>query len=287
MSNVLIAYQNQTDGGTLSGGSWLAALPLTNLQNRLVQRVARSSNTANASTKFEIDLGSAKAIGVVALVVHNVSVAGSVRISCGDTSGFSTATYSSGWVAVWPSGMTPDALLNWEDDNFWLATLSASARAGYQSPFILNLSAAQTSRYWRVEVDDVSNPDGYVQIGRLFMSPTWTPSINYSYGAELVYKDTTPIETSLSGAEYFDVRSRVREFSFTLEGLSDSEAYDYILQLQRVAGISGEILQIPDTADTAARMPARAYVGRLVDLSPIGNTKPGRFRVQLKVRELI
>lgn len=285
MSNILIAYQNRTDEGTLSGGTWLSTLPLANLQNRLVQRVARSSGVTLAATKFDMDFGSAKTIGVIALVVHNMSVGAKVRMRADDAADFATPTYDSGWIDVWPTGMIPQDLLNWEDDNFWLGTLSANSRAGYQSPFIHVPSAPQSYRYWRVEVDDTTNSDGYVQIGRLFMAATWTPTINYNYGAELVYKDTTPIETSLSGAEYFDVRGRVREFSFTLEGLTNTEAYDIVLQLQRVAGISGEILQIPDQDDTT-RIPARAYVGRLVDLQPINNNTPDRFKVQLKVREL-
>lgn len=286
MSNILLAYQNRTDEGTLSGGSWLASLPLANLQNRLVQRVARSSNTANASTKFDMDFGVVKTIGVIALVVHNLSVLAKVRIQADDAADFATPTYNSGWISVWPSGQIPQDLLAWEEDNFWLGTLSANARAGYQSPFIHVPSASQTYRYWRVEVDDTTNTDGYVQIGRLFMAAAWTPTINYAYGAALGYKDPTLVERSLSGAEYFDVQSKAREFSFTLEGLTNTEAYDIVLQLQRVAGISGEILQIPDQADTT-RIPARAYVGRLVDLQPIGNPKPDRFNVKLTVRELI
>ena len=45
MSNILLAYQNRTDEGVLSGGSWLASLPLVNLQNRLVDH-ARSRFSA-------------------------------------------------------------------------------------------------------------------------------------------------------------------------------------------------------------------------------------------------
>lgn len=285
MSNILLAYQNRTDEGTLSNGNWLSTLPLTNLQNRLVQRVARSNGVTLAATKFDIDLGVAKAIGVVALVVHNFSVSAKVRVLADDTADFATPTYNSGWVDVWPSGMIPQNLLNWEDDNFWLGTLSETARAGYQSPFIHVLGSEQTYRYWRVEVDDIGNTDGYIQIGRLFMAATWTPTVNYNYGAGLSYKDTTGIETSLSGAEYFEVRTKVREFSFTLEWMSTTEAYDIMLQLQRVAGVSGEILQIPDQSDVA-RIPARAYVGRLVNLEQIDQHKIDKFKVQLTIREL-
>ena len=286
MANLLLAYQNNTDGGTLSSGTWLASLPLANLQSRLVQRVARSSGATLAATKFDLDLGAAKQTGVVSLVVHNFSVLAKVRITGADNAGFVSPIYQTAWLDVWPAGMIPQSLLEWEDDNFWFGTLSANARAGYQSPFIHVLPTSQTLQWWRVEIDDSTNSDGYVQVGRLFISPSWRPSINYALGAELDYRDSSPIETSLSGAEYFDVRGKAREFGFTLEGLTESEAYDNVLQMQRLIGVSGEILQVPDTDDTT-RIPARAYVGRLVDLSPIGNPMPGRFNVSIKVRELI
>jgi hypothetical protein len=63
----------------LSGGSWLAALPLTNLQDSRLHRVARSTDDAAASTKFGIDLGVARAVRLLALVGHNFSSAATVR----------------------------------------------------------------------------------------------------------------------------------------------------------------------------------------------------------------
>lgn len=286
MANVLLAYQNRTDAGILSGGSWLSTLPLVNLQNRLVQKVARSTNAATASTKFDIALAAAQQVGVLALVVHNMSVTAKVRITCADNSGFVAPIYQSAWIDVWPAGMIPQSLLEWEEDNFWLGTLSANARAGYQAPFIHVLPTAQTQRYWRVEMDDASNGDGYLHVGRLFISPVWRPEVNYSLGAGLGYRDPSPVETSLSGAEFFDVRGKPREFAFSLDGLATSEAYDYVLQMQRQLGTSGDLLQIPDIDDTT-RLPARAFVGRMADIAPIVETRNGRFSAQFNVRELI
>lgn len=426
MTNITLAWNNRTDSGTLSGGSWLTTLPLTNLQNRQVQKVARSTNAATSSTQFQIDLGQARTIGVVALVVHNISVSGYARITGSDSSAawtnlltapsdfsnaawgkigvtvatdvatapdgtatadkltatltdsyvvssgtigalapyafevwlradsartlnlyvaysagggpavvacavttawqkfsiigttpagntsvsvqiggastFSTgaavyawnanlvtgngAIYDSGWNAVWPSGMIPQALLEWEDDNFWLGTLSNNARAGYQSPYILLLASQQNLRYWRVEVGDTGNSDGYVQIGRLFMASTWVPSVNYAYGAGLGYQDPTPIETSLSGAEYFDTRSKFRVFNFELQYILNSEAYAYALDLQRLAGTSGEVLVVPDSSDTT-NQPYRAFVGRLLQLSPITQPLPSAFCVPMQIKELL
>lgn len=286
VATITLAWNNRTDAGSLSGGSWLTTLPLANLQNRQVQKVSRSSNATNASTQFTIDLGQARSIGVVALVVHNISVLGRVRITASDTAGFTVTYYNSGWINVWPSGQIPQSLLEWEEDNFWLGTLSANARAGYQSPFIHLLATAQSLRYWKVEVDDTTNADGYVQIGRLFMAATWQPSVNYSYGAGLGYQDPTAVDTSLSGAEFFDVRSRYRVFNFELQYIANAEAYVQALELQRLSGTSGEVLVVPDSADTA-NQPARSFVGRLVQLAPITQPQPSTFNCAFQVKELL
>lgn len=285
MANVFLAWQNRTDEGALSGGSWQASLPLVNMQNRQVQKVARSAALTLSATQFTIDLGQSRNIGALALVAHNLSVSAKVRITASDTAGFSTVYYDSGWVNVWPAGQIPQSLLEWEDDNFWLGTLSANARAGYQSPYI-QLTGGSTMRYWKVEIDDQSNSDGYIQIGRLFMATGWRPGYNYMYGNELGYSDPTNVATSLSGAEFFDLRSRYRTFKFGLDSLSSSEAYGSMLELQRLAGNSGEVLLIPDSDDLAS-YPARAFVGRLVNASPIAQGQVTTYQVNYTIKELL
>lgn len=449
MANIFLAWQNRTDEGILSGGSWLSSLPLTNLQNRTVQKVARSANATRAATQFDIDLQSSRVISALALVVHNISVNGYVRVRGGESvsafsnlvsqdfsnaawnktnitvtannsaapDGTNTATriaatatasttllnqqtatgttatftifvkqgtsatvgndftirnsttgtsllgidlnlatgafaytfgssgasvvacpgnwwcitltastgitagnsitflaafwnsnqnaadhvflwepqiafangalYESGWQQVWPAGIIPQELLEWEDDNFWLGTLTQEQRAGYQSPYILRISSLASIRYWRIEISDTTNAAGYVQLGRLFMARGWTPSVNYTYGAGLGYQDPTPVDTSFSGAEYFDVRSRFRVMQFRLEYISDPEAYNYALDLQRVAGISGEVLVMPDGGENLGQQPLRSFVGRLRQISPVVQPQPSTFSVDFEVKELL
>lgn len=287
MANIFLAWQNRTDEGTLTGGSWLSALPLVNLQNRQVQKVARSTNALLASTKFDIDLGATRTVGVLALIVQNMSVSAKVRITGASSSSYTSPEYQSAWVDVWPSGVIAQDLLEWEDDNFWLGTMTSEQRAGYQSPFIHLLPTAQALRYWRVEIDDTTNSVGYVQIGRLFIAKGWTPTVNYAYGAGLGYQDPTPVETSLSGAEFFDIRSKYRVMSFSLEYITDTEAYNYALELQRLAGVSGEVLVVPDGGTDLGQQPLRSYVGRLKQLGPVKHPKPAAFTVDFEVKELL
>jgi len=70
---MLIGYPIRSDDGLLSGGSWQSSLPLANLQDRRVKKVARSTNDALASTKFDCDLKEPLPARVLALVAHNLS----------------------------------------------------------------------------------------------------------------------------------------------------------------------------------------------------------------------
>lgn len=459
MASILLSWQNRANEAAVSGGSWQASLPLSNILNRQVQKVARSTNAAESSTAFVANLPAARSIDVVALIVHNLSTSARVRIrgigsggSLGQrltspndftnaawtrqnvtvalndavaptgattaqrvtattansayveqaaspgpvfqyasssliyakkgsgandmnevrlrntTSGtdmltfrlnydtgavttiqtsnvantvtvtadgdgwwrmevtvYGNATsmpfgsavqvrigewnaippagayahfwtpmllsdsghqYASPYVKVWPDGTIPQDRLEWEEDNFWLGTLSRDARAGYQSPFIHVMPSTKVLTDIAVDIADSGSSDGYVQIGRLFMGRKWTPSVNYAYGAALQYEDPTPIEQSLTGAEYFDVRSRYRVFEFDLEYINTAEAYSSALDLQRLSGNNGEVLVVPDL-DDATTMPARAFVGRLLTMGPIRQEKPSAHTVSLKLKELI
>lgn len=284
-TNVYFAWNTRTDVGVLSGGSWLSTLPLPNLQTKQVQKVARSNGVTLGATQFSIDLGAAYAIDGTALVVHNMGASAKVRIS-GSSDNFATTTFTSGWVDVWPSGIIPQYLLEWEDDNFWLGTMTAAQRAGYQSPFIYLLATAQILRYWKFEIDDTTNSAGYVQIGRLFMAKGFRPTYNMSYGADLGYNDPADIETSLSGAEYFNLKSKYRVHNFTLEFLSASEGYQQILDMQRTMGITGEVLIVPDSSD-AATSGMRNMLGRMEKLGALSQPFFNTYSIPMTIKELI
>ena len=76
MADLIIAARNWADGGTLFGGSWSGKLPLTNLQDRQITKVARTMDTALASTQLDADLGAGKLVSLVALLRHNLEQAG-------------------------------------------------------------------------------------------------------------------------------------------------------------------------------------------------------------------
>ena len=288
MANVSLAWPNLIDSTTVSGGSWMAALPAVNVQNSRISKVARSTNTALASTILNIDqgVGSPVAIGCLALVVHNLSVSAKVRIRGDDAADFATPIYDSGWLDVWPAGVVPTELLEWEDDNFWLGTLSQNAIAGYRAPFTHYPQIPQPLRYWRIEMDDTGNTDGWLQVGRVFIGRVWAPAHNMTYGMTFGYADATVSESSLTGEEFFDVRTRTREHKFDLGFLSKEEAYSYILNMQQQLGTSGELL-ISGDRDDVANTPRMCFLGRMKSLSPITCPHYNIWTTSFEIKEIL
>ena len=98
MANVLFCYPNVADGGSFyltHGGSWLAALPLTNMQDARIAKRARSVDATTASTRFAIDLGSDTYFRAFGLIGHNLSQAATIRLELGNDSTFAATNYDS------------------------------------------------------------------------------------------------------------------------------------------------------------------------------------------------
>lgn len=267
MANLILAYPNNADECTLSTGSWTAGLPLNNLKNRVLSKVARTSDAVITSTKFDAALTKDRPIKCIVLVKHNISIFGLYRIRGSAVSNFATTVYDSGWKSVWPP-IYDSLSLEWEDDSFWSGTVTAEDRVNFTSNLIEVLPATKLAKYWRVEIDDTTNTAGYIEIGRFFIGPQWQPTNNASYGASMGYETNTTVDSALNGTEYFDVRSNYRNFRFTINNLEYNEGIQRALDASRKLGIDKECFLIPDPSDTQ-NMIRRAFLGRLKSLSAL------------------
>lgn len=84
-NNVLLGFPIYSDVGvlvtpTFDSGSWLSALPPTNLQGRRLAAPARSSDAALSSTRLRCDLKQDRAISVIHLPKHTISINGKARV---------------------------------------------------------------------------------------------------------------------------------------------------------------------------------------------------------------
>jgi hypothetical protein len=427
MGNALIGYPNYADvnatyAPTFAGGAWSPLLPLTNLQDRRLSRVARSSSAALADTKWDIDLKTQRQVRILALLGHSISTAGKVRVrgfslvpcidaydfsagwvdvntptrvaagfTCADgctldligddnvaageqkylpvvftgdgtkalrfrvarSSAYSNHTielsdttapalrlalridysavapafsivggigtiastasrgdgsydvlvtapgviaannhrlyvtpaataaadtaqfyigcflgwdaaadqlvYDSGlkdaWPAIFPAGSIPSY-----HPSYATSKLTAEDAVGVAMPFVVVPAAPQNARYWRWEIQDTTNPAGYVDVGRLVMAYGYRPTINMSYG----YKEGR--DTSLSsrtpmqgGNAIFKDLPSPRTVTFALVDLPADEALVNAMEIQRRTGITKQMFFVFDESDTAL-LPLRSML---------------------------
>jgi len=142
-------------------------------------------------------------------------------------------------------------------------TVSIAAIEGYG--YHVHIPATeQTARYVRVTFSGVSGLS-FIDVGRLWAGAAWRPTFNIALGYEDEWSDLSRVSASnRSGAEFADERARQRLFAFGLEALSDTER-DEIREMQRIAGISQQVLFVKDPDNPAKE----TVLGRLAQSTPI------------------
>lgn len=284
MSNMLLSYQNRIDTSTFgSYGSWEASLPLTNLQNRRLAKVARSTDATNASTRLQFTLDTARVIGAIGIVNHNLSSVATYRYRVYSDSGYTTLAYDSNVQSVWP--LMPFGTYEWEDLSFWDLTITDETAALFTKTLIHIPTASVSEQYYQLEFFDSTNTDGYVQLGRIFVGAIYQPTYNMNLGASIGYESGTLIDESLSGAEFFDRRQSYRVARFVLDHLVNEEA---ILNgdIQKIAGTDQEVLFVYNPEDSI-NLNRRAFLGRLRSMSSIEQPYSTRFSSSYEIKELL
>jgi hypothetical protein len=163
-----VAYVNLVDAADLTPLNEEPLFPVTNVQELpLSERWKTTTTTA----QVVIDLGSALDVSCFALAGHNATAS-------------ATAT------------LEGNATDSWGAPSFSQAVTLADTT-------MLFLSATQTYRYWRLTITDGTNPDGYLQVGRIFLGeylqfPGITP------GARLPRVSTAAVQRAPSGVVFGD-----------------------------------------------------------------------------------
>jgi len=262
----LFSRSNWADAAVLSGGAWEAMLPLAHLQDRQVQRKARSVDADPSSTTFDVDLGSIEAASVVALAGHNLTQLAQwrVRLSQLDPT-FADAEFDSGTVDVWPQ-LVPFGALDWGVFNWGqsLPDVEAAALGGYA---VVVLPAPTLFRYARVELFDGTNGDGFVEAGRFVLADAFQPTRGQRLGWSRQTVDPSRVTESRGGQRWFDLRRKRQRVDLEFQALSAAEMQVVDL-FDRIVGVSGDVLVVLDPVD-AGGLYRNTLLGTMAELSPL------------------
>lgn len=268
MGKMMFGYPNWLDATAtvLSGGSWEASLPLANLQDERLAKVARSTDATLASTIVNVDFSNQKYLYVVALPKHNMTIDALVRVRLSNNSDMSSPTYDTGWLEAYPEVYPSDMPL-WDDPGTWDGYLAQDDYdRGLTFGWTHVLTAPTNGRYLRLEINDTANSDGYVELGRFVTASGYIPVINFEVGAQLGWQTTsTSVETD-GGATYHDERARRRVFNCVLANQSEDEAMVHLWEIMRLKGTSEQFFFVYDIDDTV-HMPRRSFLCTMKELS--------------------
>ena len=234
MANILLLSPSDSDAATLVADSEVSTLPAANLQNIQPKKKWR---TTSLTPYLTLDFGAAGcAANGFALIGHNLTSAATIRVRGKATFPVtSSPTVDTTASSAWPATGKPA-------DTYWPHYLSWLA-----------WSNAVALRYWRVDIADSGNADGYVQAGRLMLGTYWQPTTNFDLAGTPLGRDQRDVQTVTAYGEIFTdrrARSAARRFSLQISATDKREVNDGIGEIQRLRGMWGDVACLLDTAAT-------------------------------------
>lgn len=280
--NVAVLRHKESDQGTLTGGSWLVGLPLANIRDTDIKKVARSTSVAVGHTQFRIDFGTVavRYLQLFVLLNHNISAAGTVRfVLTNDAADVGARVLDSGALPPAPVAVAGDE--PW--GGFGLDGTSPSPYA-LTTTLMWEASEAKTARYLFVYVSDAANPAGYIDIGRFLAGPAWRPVTNVAR-FELQPVSRSTARRTHGGRRIAKKRSGYRRFIMAFEFLSKPEAIGFIGGWA-LAGIDEDVFVVFDSDEYSGGRERRAIYCALEDLPGLSEQIHDIFDVTVVVEEL-
>lgn len=250
-----IAWQNNADAALLVASSELSTLPGANVQQPHLSQKWYTAAGVNAAA-ITLDMLTALACDLLALLGTNLTAAATVRLRL--------------------SNVDPAALATLLLDT---GVLAAGVKAGYGA--IYKAFASTPARYWRIDLSDASLMQ--LQIGRLFLGPSWAPSSPQEFGWSVTAMDPSKITTSYGGQDYADVVPQKRVLDFQLNWHSEAELYGNAFALARSQGIAKDVLAIHDI--NGAFLSEQSVWGRCTAAQPLIHRTTRTFQQKFNIQE--
>lgn len=269
MGAPIFGFRNFIDlaGTSLSGGDWRTSLPLANVQDQRLEKVARSVSAATGDTLFDVDLGAARFWRAVCLILPNLSLAGRVRFRLFTSPPTTGQVYDS--TLLNPFEVYPSNVLQQGHPAAGGTTLAQEdLDDGYRPHFYHVLSTETEARYARFEIQDAANTDSYLDIGRAFGVYGYKPTHGMSVGAKLGWTTDTRKTRTRGGATIKDILPSARRFDFSLNQFSADESLVYLDEVNRYCGTGRQLLFVGDDEDTV-HMHRRSMVCTIDRMQPL------------------
>jgi hypothetical protein len=261
--------------------------PVTNLGLLPHSRVWRSATTNSIDTRFAATLSENRKIGLIALCRHNLSKSATWRVRCFFDAGRTELVYDSGTLAVMPELYTEDdPEADWDSGNLWDATYTDEELVGARLNRPLLLPENLVIQSIEVQIDDIGNPDGYVEVGLCEVATARQFPLGVSFGSGYGFESRTLITEGDGGVEYFEERDKPRVFTGDIAYVERSTAFSLFYEMRRQQDISRGFFFWLDPEDDLQLL-RTAFLARQTQLDLHSFVAAAYDRIPLNLREVL
>jgi hypothetical protein len=233
------------------------------------------------------DLGAAYRVGAVAIVGCNLSNNGTYRVRVSSSSTFATSLYDSGSrerdrfysdaeiARALSSEFFPDGLPN-----------DFTGRRIQRQVLLVILPAEVTGQYVRVDFDDPTNPDGYMEVSYIYAGISLEPDRDLLYGWK-IQRDNIVRGGQAACGQYWSASVLHKTLmEFTLAPQRESDLTGYWMLLESLVSINEEgIVSLVDFTDS--KKYTTTIYGKFAQSSINTNIAFQSWQLNMRVEELI
>lgn len=281
MGNLKILYKNWIDNGTLTFSSAVATLPGANIQDDLRDKVWRTTGCSEEWAKLV--LSQPEYIDSLAIAGHNLSSTAVITVQGNVADEWISPAFEEefdAWEPVIGYGE------GWYGEGGYGGYIAADEQPRYQT-IIRFLASTQYYRYWRIKITDISNPDGYIEIGRGFLGYAFQPQVNFTWDWEMIPVDPSVVTKSQGGQAFKDEKTPYTVIKFKLEELQDTEAFYKMMRLLQDYGTHQNCFVCLDPDSARGRMFTGFYGFFQDQKNPLKNSFINRWGASLTFEEAV
>jgi len=275
----------QDSSVTFSNGDWLDDSPLTNLLDPRPQFVTIAvDNNSAASTKFDVDLGSVRQIGLIFFAnLKPVASDATMRVRLSTVSNFATSVYNTGIVSCRPIDSTPGGEDHWGNSTVDGAMLEDEYIAlGRPRIFIPN--SIESAQYIRVEI--FYRGSGWLPIGCFGACEIWESPIDFAPAPSITFIDESEISRINYGSVFVTKKGLRRRMNFGFPALENEEVWNRTLGLALIKGRSQPIVAVA-YPDDEANLEKTSVYGLISTDGVISNPFFGHYAQPVQIDQLI
>ena len=278
MSNLRVVYDNAADRATLAASSTAGSLVVNNMLSDIKSEVWRSQGPTATVTVTWPDAG--ELIGMVALPFCSLSSGATVRVRAYETLAAALPVLDTGVVIA--AAAPPFDVWGWGSE-----PLGVNAYAyGGGTYGVVWFNTIITAQKLVIDIDDTSNPLGYIECSRLVTGTYWEPVNNADFGVEIGVGDLSKHERSDAGDLRTDRGAIYKTMSMDLS-IMPAQDRNAMWRILRGNGMSRPIyLSLVPQAQDAFEEQAFQIYGKLSRQSALRYQFVNQYSSQLEIEEI-